>query len=72
MYKRIKELREDNDVTQTQVGEAINITQRTYSYYETGQRMMPPEVLIKLAKFYGTTVDYILGLTNEKKPYGQD
>jgi transcriptional regulator with XRE-family HTH domain len=72
MYKRIKELREDNDLTQTQVGEAINITQRTYSYYETGQRMMPPEVLIKLAKFYGTTVDYILGLTNEKKPYGQD
>lgn len=72
MYKRIKELREDNDLTQTQVGEAINITQRTYSYYETGQRNDPPEVLIKLAKFYGTTVDYILGLTNEKKPYGQD
>ena len=72
MYKRIKELREDNNLTQLQVGKVINVTQRTYSYYETGQRMMPPEVLIKLAKFYGTTVDYILGLTNEKKPYGQD
>ncbi len=72
MYKRIKELRADTNLTELQVGKVINVTQRTYSYYETGQRMMPPEVLIKLAKFYGTTVDYILGLTNEKKPYGQD
>ena len=66
MYKRIKELREDNNLTQLQVGKAINVTQRTYSYYETGQRMIPVDSLIKLAKFYGTTVDYILGLKDKK------
>lgn len=50
-YKRIRELREDNDLTQKKVGEAINLPQRTYAYYESGQRMIPPEVLCALADF---------------------
>jgi transcriptional regulator with XRE-family HTH domain len=68
-YKRIKNLREDNDLTQSQVGEKINIPQRTYAYYESGERTIPPHVLISIARFYKTSVDYLLGLTDEKKPY---
>jgi len=45
------------------------VPQRTYSYYEIGQRMIPPEILIALARFYKTSVDYLLGLTDEMKPY---
>lgn len=59
-YGRIRALREDADLTQKQVGEAINVPQRTYSYYETGGRMIPPEVLCALADFYGVSVDYLL------------
>ena len=69
MYQRIRDLREDNDLTQSKIGQAIGVPQRTYSYYETGERMVPPEVLIRLAKVYDTSVDYILGLTDERKPY---
>jgi transcriptional regulator with XRE-family HTH domain len=65
----MRDLREDGDLTQTQVGAAINVPQRTYSYYETGRRGVPPEVLIALAEFYGTSVDYLLNLTDEKTPY---
>lgn len=65
IYKRIRDLREDHDLTQTQVEEKLNIPQRTYSYYETGQRMLPPEVLVKLANLYGVSVDYLLGRTNK-------
>ena len=68
-YKRIRELREDNDLTQKKVGEAINLPQRTYAYYESGQRMIPPEVLCALADFYHVSVDYLLGLTNNPAPY---
>jgi transcriptional regulator with XRE-family HTH domain len=68
-YKRIKNLREDNDLTQSQVGEKINIPQRTYAYYESGERTIPPHVLISIAELYKTSVDYLLGLTDEKKPY---
>ena len=67
--KRIKELREDNDLTQTKIGEKINIPQRTYSYYENGQRVIPPFILIKLSEYYNVSVDYLLGLTDEIKPY---
>lgn len=67
-YDRIKDLREDADLTQEKVGEAINVPQRTYAYYESGQRMVPPPVLGALADFYGVSVDYILGRTNNKKP----
>lgn len=68
-YKRIRELREDADLTQKKVGEAINLPQRTYAYYESGQRMIPPEILCALADFYGVSVDYLLERTDSLKPY---
>lgn len=66
-YDRIRGLREDADLTQEKVGEAISVPQRTYAYYESGQRMVPPPVLCALADFYGVSVDYILGRTNSRK-----
>ena len=66
VFKRIRELREDSDLTQTEIGKALNLTQRAYAYYESGERTVTPEVLIKLAKYYDTTVDYILGLTDKR------
>lgn len=68
-YERIRNLREDNDLTQEAVGRRINLPQRTYAYYESGGRMVPPRVLCAIANLYGVSVDYILGLTDEKKPY---
>ena len=65
-FQRIRDLREDADLTQAEIGKAINLPQRTYAYYESGERTVPPEVLISLAKFHKTSVDYILGLTNQK------
>ncbi len=65
--KRIKDLREDNDLTQAKVGSEIGISQRLYSYYERGERTVPPEILIALADFYGTSVDYILERTDNSK-----
>lgn len=65
--KRLKDLREDNDLTQKQVGDGINISQRLYSYYERGERTVPPEILIALADFYKTSVDYILERTDDPK-----
>ena len=62
MENRIKDLREDRDLTQTQVAEAIGITQRKYSYIETETQQLTDEILVKLAKFYGVSVDYILKL----------
>lgn len=64
-YPRIRDLREDADLTQQQLGDAINVPQRTYAYYESGQRMIPPQVLCALADFYGVSVDYILGRTDK-------
>ena len=68
-YPRIRNLREDADLTQTQVGQAINVPQRTYAYYESGQRMIPPHVLCALADFYQTSMDYLLGRTDAAAPY---
>ena len=65
MDNRIKDLREDHDLTQTQVAEAIGITRRKYSYLETGTQQLTVEILVKLAKFYGVTVDYILKLSDK-------
>ena len=65
-YQRIRDLREDADLTQKQVWEAINVPQRTYAYYESGQRMVPPQVLCALADFYNVSVDYILGRTDRR------
>jgi transcriptional regulator with XRE-family HTH domain len=66
-YQRIRDLREDADLTQKQEGEAINVPQRTYAYYESGQRMIPPSVLCALADFYHVSVDYLLGRTDRKQ-----
>lgn len=66
---RIKDLREDSDLTQRQIAEYLHIKQNTYCQYENGQRQLPIEFLIALAKYYKTSTDYILGLTDEKKPY---
>lgn len=65
-YQRIRNLREDHDLTQKQVGQAINVPQRTYTYYESGQRMIPPHVLCALANFYHVSVDYLLERTDQK------
>ena len=69
MYDRIKNLREDKDLTQKEVGRILNMSQTGYNQYETGKNDIPTRVLIELAKFYNTSTDYILGLTNEIKPY---
>ena len=66
-YPRVRNLRENHDLTQTQVREAINVPQRTYAYCESGQRMVPPHVLRALADFYQVSVDYILGRSDEKE-----
>lgn len=66
VYQRIRDLREDHDLTQAQVGEKINVPQRTYAYYESGQRMIPPHILCALAGLYHVSVDYLLGRTDKK------
>lgn len=65
----IRELREDSDLTQKQIAELLNTTQQVYSRYETGENDLPIHHLIALAKFYKTSTDFLLGLTNEKKSY---
>ena len=66
-YQRIRDLREGRDLTQAQVGVAIGVPQRTYAYYESGQRMVPPHVLCALADFYDVSVDYLLGRSSKRK-----
>ncbi len=65
MFKRIRELREDHDLTQREMAEALNCSQQVYSNYELGQRDIPTDILIKLAKFHRVTTDYILELSND-------
>ena len=69
MYARIRDLREDSDRTQREVSEYLYCDQSLYSKYERGIRDVPVSVVIKLAQLYGTSTDYILGLTDEKQPY---
>ena len=66
-YQRIRDLREDRDLTQAQVGVAIGVPQRTYAYYESGQRMVPLHLLCALPDFYDVSVDYLLGRSNKRK-----
>lgn len=66
---RLKDLREDSDLTQAYIAKLFHIRQSTYCQYENGQRQIPLEILIELAVFYKTSMDYIVGLTDEKKPY---
>lgn len=70
MYiKRIRDLREDNDLKQVNIAQFLNMKQPQYALYESGKRDFPIDCIIKLANFYHTSTDYLLGLTNEPKPY---
>lgn len=69
MYRRIRDLREDKDMTQVQVAKILHCSQRAYSSYERGAVDMSTKLLVELAKFHGTSVDYLLDLTDEKRPY---
>ena len=66
---RLRDLREDLDITQKTIADYLNVRQNTYSQYENGQRQLPIEALIELARFYNDSKDYILGLTDIKTPY---
>ena len=68
-YKRIRDLREDRDMTQAQVAAALGVSSRAYSYYENGQRTLTPQLLCDLAALYGVSVDYLLERTDTPKPY---
>lgn len=67
MYRRIRDLREDRDLNQTKVAQMLGMSQTGYSKYETGENDIPTAVLIKLARFYDVSVDYLLGETDDPK-----
>lgn len=69
VYPRLRDLREDADLTQREMAEALHCSQQAYSNYELGQRDIPTEVLIRLAKFHKTSADYILGITDCRTSY---
>lgn len=66
---RLKDLREDRDLTQADVAKFLNVRQNTYFQYENGQRQLPIDALVKLARLYKTSTDYLLELTNDPRPY---
>lgn len=68
-FNRLKDLREDNDKFQKDIAKFLKISQQYYSEYELGNRTVPTELLIKLALYYNTSLDYIVGLTDDSKPY---
>ena len=67
MYRRIRDLREDHDLTQTDLAKILNCSQRSYSYYESGGHDIPTQTLIAIADYYDVSVDYLLGRTDKKK-----
>lgn len=69
MYERIRNLRQDAELSQEDIAEILFVNRRTYSAYETGDVSMSPEFLIQLSEFHKTSVDYLLGLTDERRPY---
>lgn len=69
VYRRIRDLREDADLLQKDIADYLSCTQVCYSHYETGKRDIPTEVLIKLAAYYHTSIDYLLGVTDDPAPY---
>lgn len=71
MYKRIRDLREDHDLNQTELAKILGMSQTGYSKYETGENDLPTAILIKLARFYNTSIDYLLGETDETKRYSK-
>ena len=68
-YSRIRSLREDNDLTQKERATILNMSQTGYSKYETGENDVPTKILIDLAYYYNTSIDYLLGITDIQKPY---
>ena len=68
-YHRIRDLREDKDLNQTQIAQMLGMSQTGYSKYETGENDIPTAVLIRLARFYNTSIDYLLGETNDPRRY---
>ena len=68
-FPRIRNIREDNDLTQQDMAEYLSCSQVAYSYYELGRRNIPLDLLIKIALFYDTSVDYLLGITDHTEPY---
>lgn len=66
---RLKELREERNIKQTNIAKILQIRQNTYSQYENGQRQLPVDILIQLAEFYHVSTDFILGLTEIEDPY---
>lgn len=68
-YPNIRNLREDAGLSQADIAQILNCSQVAYSYYEIGRRDIPTEILISLAKYHNCSVDYLLGLTKQKKPY---
>ena len=69
IYQRIRDLREDRDWTQADVAEKLNMTQTGYSKYERGERDIPLKYVVRLAELYKTSVDYLVGLTDDPRPY---
>lgn len=69
IYKRIRNLREDKDLTQRELANYLNVSQKSYSRYERGERSIAPEILAKIATFHETTVDYLLERTDDKTDY---
>ena len=69
MYNRIRDLREDRDMSQKEIAQMLGMSQTGYSKYETGENDIPTQILIKLADFYNTSIDYMLGRTDISAPY---
>lgn len=69
IYKNLRSIREDSDLRQSDIAKILNVSQNTYSQYETGVIALTAEILIKLANFYNVSVDYLLDRTNQKEPY---
>ena len=69
MRLRIRDLREDSDLTQKEIADYLLCDQSLYSKYERGERVLPLELAVKLAQYYGTSVDYLVGLTGRMDPY---
>lgn len=69
MYQRIRDLREDKDLRQREIAALLHCSQVTYSRYESGSRDIPTQILVELARLHDTSVDYLLGLTDERRPY---
>lgn len=69
---RLRDIREDRDITQKEIAEILHIRQNTYSQYESGKRQVPVEVIITLARYYRVSTDYLLGVSDIPNPYGAD